>query len=134
MGVTDAAYDRRTSYSGCWPNGCIPHSTRDQNIRTRWSCKGDLLYNDEGCWIKYTFEEPQDLEIMKIAFYRGKDNTRTLNVYTDGRYHSKITSSGNTNGYQKFDLYTDETSELMLYLDDYESDSDVWLSIAEVCV
>lgn len=71
---------------------------------------------------------------MKIAFFKGKDNTRTLNVYTDGWYHSKITSSGNTNGYQTFDLYTDETSELMLYFDDYESDSDVWLSIAEVCV
>ena len=69
---------------------------------------------------------------MQIAFYHGKDNTRTLKVYSNGKYHSKIKSNGKTTQYQTFDLDTNETSELKLYLNDYKSNSDVWLSITEV--
>ncbi|CAN0476352.1 unnamed protein product, partial [Scytosiphon promiscuus] len=87
--------------------GCIPENTRDgsRSSNSRWSCKGDILDDDdEGCWIEYYFDEPQDIEEVRIAFHRGTENTRTLNVYDNGWYHSQIESSGETNGYQTFDL------------------------------
>ena len=134
MVVDAAGYDPRDSYPGCSPDGCIPENTRDKirSSNSRWSCKGDILDNDKGCWITYSFDEPQDLVEIRIAFYKGKEDTRTLKVYDNGKYHSKIKSSGNTTGYQTFYLDTDETSELKLYLNDYKLDSDVWLSITEV--
>ena len=134
MKVSASGYDTRPYYPGCSPHGCIPENTRDGSraSNSRWSCKGDILDNDKGCWIKYSFHEPQDLENIRIAFYEGDENTRKLKVYTNGKYYGKIKSSGKTNGFQTFDLDTDETSELKLYLDNYKSNSDVWLSITEV--
>ncbi|MEP2260962.1 MAG: hypothetical protein ABJI00_06075 [Paracoccaceae bacterium] len=133
--VSASGYDTRTSDPGCSPKGCIPKNTRDHNLSStsRWSCKGDILDNDKGCWIKYSFKEPQDIKEIEIAFYKGDEGTRTLKVYSNGRFHTKIKSSGKTNDFQTFDLDTDETSELKLYLNDYKSNSDVWLSLTEVC-
>ncbi|MEP0661197.1 MAG: hypothetical protein ABJC87_18315 [Roseobacter sp.] len=135
MKVSASGYDPRIPPSGCSPDGCIPENTRDHNLssNSRWSCKGDILDNDKGCWIKYSFDEPQDLEEIEIAFYKGDEDTRTLKVYLNGKYHGKIKSSGNTDDFQTFDLNTDETSELKLYLNDYKSNSDVWFSLTEVC-
>ncbi|CAM9164599.1 unnamed protein product, partial [Laminaria digitata] len=132
--VDATGYDERTSYPGCSPNGCIPKNTRDRSrsSNSRWSCKGDILDSsddDEGCCITYYFEEPQDIVEVKLAFYKGKEDTRTLKVYDNGSYHSKIKSSGSTNGYQTFELDTDETEELKFCLND---DDDVWISITEV--
>lgn len=116
-------------------DACIPENTLDQstNAYSRWSCKGDLVEDGGGCWIRYHFEDPTDLVEMRIAFYRGTEGIRTLNVYSNGDYHSTIQSSGNTNGYQSFDLGTDETESILLRLDDYESNPHEWLSITEVC-
>ena len=132
--VDASGYDPRTSGSGCSPNGCIPANTRDgsRSSNSRWSCKGDIFDSsddDEGCWIAYYIDEPQDLVEIQVAFYKGKEDKSTLKVYNNGRYHGKIKSSGSTNGYQTFELDTNETEELKLRLDD---DGDVWISITEV--
>lgn len=67
-----------------------------------------------------------------MAFHKGDEDTRTLDVYDNGNYHSTITSSGTTLGYQDFDLFTDETEDIKLCLNDPRWNSDVWLSITEV--
>ena len=135
VGVAASAYDKRTKSRGCSPVGCIPENTRDnsRDNRSRWACKGDLIDDDdEGCWIEYYLDEPQDNVEMKIAFYRAMINIRTLNVYVNGAYHSQIKSRDDTNGYHTFFLGTKKTEKLKLYLDDWEAKSDVWLSIKEV--
>ena len=116
---------------------CIRDSTRDNNreANSRWSCQGDGLDSsddDEGCWIDYYFDEPQDIIRVRIAFHQGTSRTRTLDVYDNGDFHSTITSSGTTNGYQNFLLNTDETYNIRLRLNNFSSNSDVWLSLTEV--
>ena len=134
--VFASGYDTRTSGNGCSPDGCMPENTRDnsRDANSRWSCQGDSLDDDDnnGCWLDYYFDEPQDIVRMRIAFHKGDENTRSLDVYEDGNYHSTITSSGSTLGYQNFLLDTDETNRIRLRLDDYSNNGDVWLSITEV--
>ena len=109
-------------------------NTRDSSLdaNSRWSCKGDLVEGDGGCCIEYYFEEPQDIVRVDIAFHKGTENIRTLNVYNNGELHTQIESSGSTFEYQEFAINTDETADLSLCLDDYESNTDMWLSITEV--
>lgn len=118
----------------CYPNGCIPENTRDGSTRnhSRWLCVGEYINGTGGCWIEYYFDEPQDIVEIRIMFYKGTTRTRTLNVYANSQFHSQIQSSGVTNGYETFYLNTDETAELMLYLDDWESNPSMSLSIMEV--
>ena len=135
--VDAAGYDDRTSGNGCNPDGCIPENTRDNDIEanSRWSCQGDDLDSadgDEGCWIDYYFDDPQDIVRMRIAFHKGCENVRTLDVYVNDSYHSTITSNGYTVEYQNFLLNTDETDKIRLRLENYDSNSDVWLSLTEV--
>ncbi|CAN0554389.1 unnamed protein product, partial [Laminaria digitata] len=92
--------------NGCSPDGCKPYNTRDGDLssNSRWSCQGDDLSHRDGCWIEYSFEEPLDLVEMRIAFYKGDENTRTLEVYGGGGFRGTITSSGETDGFQTFPL------------------------------
>ena len=131
--VEAVAFDERTAGSGCSPDGCTPENTRDSSLdaNSRWSCKGDLVKGDGGCCIEYFFDEPQDIVDVNIAFHKGAERTRTLNVYNNGDFFTQIVSSGSTNGYEEFGLDSDETADLTLCLDDSMSDSD-WLSITEV--
>lgn len=69
---------------------------------------------------------------MQIAFHKGDERTRTLDVFDNGDYRSTIASSGSTLGYQSFDLSTDETEDIKLCLEDPNMNKDVWLSITEV--
>ena len=53
-------------------------------------------------------------------------------MYVNDSYHSTITSNGYTVEYQNFLLNTDETDKIRLRLENYDSNSDVWLSLTEV--
>ncbi|CAN0466604.1 unnamed protein product, partial [Laminaria digitata] len=117
--------------------GCVPDNTRDNDIwaNSRWSCQGDILDSsdeDDGCCITYSFEVPQDIVTLQIAFHRGDESTRTLDVFDNGSHHRTITSSGSTLGYQDFNLYTDETKDIKICVWDPAWNTDVWLSITEV--
>ena len=130
-------YDERTSGSGCRPDGCVPYNTRDDEpwSNSRWSCKGEILDKsdrDDGCCIWYTFEEPQDIEEVSIAFDRGTERTRCLDVFSNGKKIDTINSSGKTSDFEWFNIYTDETKELRFCLCDPKWNEDVWLSITEV--
>ncbi|CAN0344950.1 unnamed protein product, partial [Scytosiphon promiscuus] len=118
-------------------DGCKPDNTRDGSTsgNSRWSCQGEILdsyYYDEGCCITYCFEEPQDIVKIEIAFHQGTSRTRTLDVFDNHNKHSTISSSGKTNDFESYDLYTDETEELKLCVNDPKWNTDVWLSITEV--
>ena len=137
MLVEVSAFDERTEGFGCSPDGCTADNTRDGNLdaNSRWSCKGDLVEADDGlCCVKYSFEDPQNIARMEMAFYKGTERTRTLNVYDNGDFHSQIQSSGSSIDFEKFALNTDETVNLTICLDNPNSIGDEWLSITEVSV
>ena len=130
-------YDDRTSGNGCSPSGCVPYNTRDDEpwSNSRWSCKGEILDKsdrDDGCCIWYTFEEPQDIEEVSIAFDRGTERTRCLDVFSNGKKIDTINSSGKTSDFEWFNIYTDETKELRFCLCDPKWNENVWLSLTEV--
>ena len=128
VAVVANTFDTSTSGNGCAPDGCTAANTRDGDISTRWSCKEDLL--DINCEIMYTFEEPQNIVRMLIAFYKGDERTRELNVKLNGSTQSIIQSSGETDGFESFELETDETETLTLEAVNLQGDE--WISITEV--
>lgn len=125
------AWDTRVSGSGCSPSGCVPANTRDGSIAegSRWSCKEDLL-NNEQCVIHFTFLEPQDIVELKIAFYKGDERTRRLKILLNNRVYSTINSSGVTSDFETFVLNSDETSSISL--EGLGMAGDEWISITEV--
>lgn len=132
--VETSAFDERTSEFGCSPHGCTAENTRDNNldVSSRWSCKGDLVGGEGGCCIEYVFEEPQDIVSLGIAFYKGTERPRTLNVYNNGNLYDQVVSSGSSDGLQEFALGSDDTADLMLCLDLSDYNGGDWLSITEV--
>ncbi|CAM9850942.1 unnamed protein product [Ascophyllum nodosum] len=127
--VNANAFDSRTSGTGCAPIGCVAVNTRDSSLSSRWSCKGDLL-DGESCEITFNFEEPQDIVRMDIAFYKGTERTRLLEVEVNGSKNSEVESSGTTDGLENFELDTDEVETLTLK--SLGLDRDEWISITEV--
>eukprot|EP00903_Cladosiphon_okamuranus_P022105 g20327.t1 len=124
-------YDTRTSSEGgCDPNGCTPALTRDQSWAdpSRWSCSEQL--DNSQCKITYRFEEPQDIVRLNIKFYKGNERVRTLKIRGSGGFEEYITSSGTADGYEKFDVNTDETSWLSMESQNLKSNE--WISITEV--
>lgn len=122
------AYDS----SNCGTSGCVASETRDGSYAdsSRWSCSSDLMDGDEECMITYRFDEPQDIEEMKIAFTYGDTRTRSLKVWLNGDLEGTITSSGDTDGLETFSLNSDETETLSL--ESTGLDSDEWISLTEV--
>ncbi|CAN0223269.1 unnamed protein product, partial [Scytosiphon promiscuus] len=126
-----SAYDARpTEDGGCDPDGCTPALTRDQSldVSSRWSCSKQL--NDAQCTITYEFEEPQDIDSLRIKFHKGDERIRTLKVQDNTGFQTTITSSGTADGYESFDVYTDETS--WIRMESLELGSNEWISITEV--
>ena len=134
MEVAASAFDERTTGYGCGPDGCTPENTRDGNLddNSRWSCKGDLIEDDGGCCIEYFFGEPQDILRLDIAFYKGTERTRTLNVYGNDEFLVQIEASGASDEYEAFALDSYQITDLTLCLDEPESTGDDWISITEV--
>ncbi|CAN0455368.1 unnamed protein product [Ascophyllum nodosum] len=127
--VVASAFDTRTSGAGCPPNGCEATNTRDGDLSTRWSCKEDLL--DDNCEIMYTFEEPQDIVRVLIAFYKGDERTRGLKVKINGSSQDvTLESSGETEELQPFEFNTDETETFVLEARGLSGDE--WIAITEV--
>ncbi|CAM9744801.1 unnamed protein product, partial [Hapterophycus canaliculatus] len=129
---SSSAYDNRvTEDGGCDPNGCTPALTRDQSLAasSRWSCSKQL--NDAQCTITYEFGEPQDIDSLRITFHKGDERVRTLKIQDNTGFKTTITSSGTADGYETFDVYTDETS--WMRMESLNLGSNEWISITEVC-
>lgn len=87
--VSTNAYDTRpgqaSGQSGCLVNGCAPELTRDgisDDVESRWSCNPSIVSDGGLCEIEFVFEAPQDLMSVQVAFWRGEERTRTLEVCT----------------------------------------------------
>ena len=80
VSVSANAYDTRLADIGCGNTGCLPELTRDgiTKIESRWSCSKNL--GQGNCYVEYTFDEPQDVISMIIAFHKGDERTRTIKV------------------------------------------------------
>ena len=81
VSVSANAYDTRlTGDHGCGDTGCLPTLMRDGSTlpESRWSCSKNL--GEGNCYVEYTFDEPQDVISMNIAFYRGDERKRTVKV------------------------------------------------------
>ena len=131
MKESASGYEKRTSYPGCTPDGCIPENPLDNSLssNSRRSCEGGHPRQRQGAPDQVFLQGTAE----PLAFYNGDENTRALKVYSNGNYHKNVKSSGKTNEFQTFDLDTRETSELKLFLNDYKSNCDVWFSLTKVC-
>lgn len=87
--VSANGYDMRAGdefgSNGCMEDGCQPGLTRDgdvENAESRWSCSQGLVPEEDLCAITFSFEEPQDIAILQVAFYKTDVRSRSLQVNT----------------------------------------------------
>ena len=88
------------------------------------------MLEDENCEVTYTFEQPQDILQMLIAFYKGDERANKLKVKVNGSSQYIIESSGETNGFEAFELDFYGTESLAL--EGLGLHRDEWISITEV--
>ena len=84
--IYDARPGRSAGMNGCGVeggNGCEGALTRDgitDDIESRWSCATRIVDDLGPCQIEYTFTEPQDIVDIQVAFWKGDERIRTLEV------------------------------------------------------
>lgn len=85
--VTATAYDERTGKEsggiGCGDRGCLPSLAYDgtsDDGESRWSCSKDIVPNGGQCEITFTFDSPQDVRDMHVAFWKGDERSRSFKV------------------------------------------------------
>ncbi|CAM9952012.1 unnamed protein product [Ascophyllum nodosum] len=125
-------YDTRLrADNGCNPAGCSGDLTTDGDRETpdsRWSCSPSLGSAGSTCSIIYGLSDPQFIQAINIALYRGDERTRTIDIYVDGVIVTTWTSSGTTSDFETVTLgVTGSTIELRGVLGNSE-----FLSILEV--
>lgn len=92
VGVSANAFDTRPGGDvgdiGCMTDGCLPALVRDgdsNDNESRWSCARTLLPEGGGeCSISFTFEDPQDIKAIQVAFWRRAVRSRTLKASIQG--------------------------------------------------
>ncbi|CAM9431050.1 unnamed protein product, partial [Hapterophycus canaliculatus] len=139
VAVMATAYDVRPGASsgqvGCGEaggNGCEPLNSRDRissEIESRWSCATKIVADEGPCQIEYKFAEPQDIVDIQVAFWKGNERIRTLEVHFDGMlHHTHESYSGsvfNTLGVQGTGVTT-------VMLESINLQPDEWISLIEV--
>ena len=96
VGVTASGHDDRPGGSagmnGCGAeggDGCEAALTRDgivSEVESRWSCATKLVEGGGPCQIEFTFAEPQDIVDIEIAFWKGDERIRTMDVSERNTY------------------------------------------------
>ncbi|CAN0231585.1 unnamed protein product [Scytosiphon promiscuus] len=137
VGVTASAYDDRPGESagdvGCGVSGCLPDLAHDglgeEDTESRWSCAKEIVPDGGQCEITFTFDSPQDITDVQVAFWKGEERTRTLKVKingdTFGEYESYPGSTFNSFGIQEDDVHT-------VTMESIGIDKDDWISLLEV--
>eukprot|EP00752_Nemacystus_decipiens_P018357 g16468.t1 len=139
--VAATAYDERpgrsSNMAGCGDeggDGCAPSNSRDgvvSNVESRWSCATTLVGGGGPCQIEYTFAEPQDIVDIQVAFWKGDERTRTLDVYLDGELAATHESySGST--FNSLATAGNEVTTVML--ESVGLLSGEWISLLEVLI
>ena len=87
VGVSANGYDMRPGLAGgdvgCQIDGCAPALTRDgisDDSESRWSCSQSIVPDGTRCSIEFTFEDPQDIVDVDVAFWMGDEAPRTVVV------------------------------------------------------
>lgn len=87
VSVSANGYDARpgegSDDNGCMENGCQPGLTRDgisADVESRWSCSQAIVDGENLCQIDFTFEDPQDIVDVEVAFWKADERDRTLEV------------------------------------------------------
>lgn len=87
VSVSANAYDTRpgsgSNNFGCQEGGCAPALTRDgitEDIESRWSCAQSTVPDGGFCEIEFTFESPQQVADIQVAFAFEDDSVRRLEV------------------------------------------------------
>ena len=87
VSVSANGYDTRpgegSGDNGCMEDGCGPELTRDgisADVESRWSCSQAIVDGERLCQIDFTFEDPQDVVDVEVAFWKGDERDRTLEV------------------------------------------------------
>ncbi|CBJ33705.1 conserved unknown protein [Ectocarpus siliculosus] len=137
VGVSSTAHDVRPGDDGCGEVGglgCTAANTRDgifSEIESRWSCATKLVDDEGPCQIEFTFAEPQTIVDIQVAFWKGNERTRTLEVYINGEmthtHESYADATFNTLGVTATDVSTVMLESVALL-------SDEWISLIEVLI
>ncbi|CAN0158392.1 unnamed protein product, partial [Ectocarpus sp. 6 AP-2014] len=141
VSVSATAHDVRPGRSsgevGCGEaggNGCAATNARDgisTEIESRWSCAAKLLDDEGPCQIEFSFAEPQNIVDIQVAFWKGNERVRTLEVYVNGElthtHESYADATFNTLG-----VTANEANTVMLKSVSLLSNE--WISLIEVCV
>lgn len=136
--VSANGYDMRAGdefgSNGCMEDGCQPGLTRDgdvENAESRWSCSQGLVPEEDLCAITFSFEEPQDIAILQVAFYKTDVRSRSLQVTSNGEDAGTFDSSPDTqSGFTAFTL--GDVGVETLTLTTSGLDEDEFISILEV--
>ena len=86
IGASTNTYDTRAGEAlggvGCGEDGCEAQLTRDESVavESRWACAQKLDPDAGPCEIVFAFEEPQDILEVQVAFFKGDERSRTLQV------------------------------------------------------
>eukprot|EP00752_Nemacystus_decipiens_P012333 g10933.t1 len=83
---------------------------------------------DEQYKITYMFGEPQTSSTSTSSSTR-KTSATTLKVSASGSFQEEVTSNGTTDGWERFEINTEETAELTL--ESLGLGSDDWISLEE---
>ncbi|CAN0485268.1 unnamed protein product [Ectocarpus sp. 12 AP-2014] len=141
VGVSATAHDVRPGSNsgdvGCGEVGglgCTATNTRDRivsDIESRWSCVTSLVPDEGPCQIEFSFAEPQNIVDIQVAFWKGNERTRTLDVHVNGElnhtHESYADSTFNTLGVTATDVSTVMLESVALL-------SDEWISLIEVLI
>lgn len=96
-----------------------------------WSCS-PALSDGETCRVTFTFEDPQDIVEMRIAFAGDNKDGHRLKVKLNGDTETTIETRGETESPETFVLLTEETRTLAL--EGLDLDNDHRISVNEVCM
>lgn len=92
VGVTATGFDERPGSDsgdvGCGEDGCLPELAHDgvgfengDDVESRWSCAENIvLPGKKQCEIEFTFDAPQHIADVQVAFWKGDERARTLKV------------------------------------------------------
>ena len=132
-GVSTSAngWDTRVEGAGCPLRGCLPSNVLDDSIAdvSRWSCKAEVSGVD-ACELALEFNQPQDIVKIYMAFYKGDERTRSVDVFVDGVLKNTILTSGTTRGYEAYELIAIGASTVVPSSAAVEDNG--WLSISGV--
>ncbi|CAM9525825.1 unnamed protein product, partial [Ectocarpus fasciculatus] len=141
VSVSATAHDSRPGMSsgdaGCGEAGglgCTATNTRDgivSEIESRWSCATSLVPDEGTCQIEFSFAEPQNIVDIQVAFWKGNERVRTLEVHINGELtHTHESYADFT--FNALGVTATEASTVML--ESVALRSTEWISLLEVLI